>query len=155
MSDEYLPGPASPTPMGVLLRVVEAVEAQLRGSAGPPAQITMRDQYNVTDAGAVGPSSSAAGFSFCRAREGTEPRLADLQRELEILLGEMQKNATEPSHQIALAAIEAGTSAAAAADMPGVFEYLSHAGKWALGIASEIGTTLAAEVITKAIGLQK
>jgi phosphomannomutase len=113
----------------------------------------MRDQYNVNQAGAVGPGSIAHHISFTQTWKESDVDLPALKEELATLRAAMRKEANEPAHDMAVAEIASAEMAAEKGDGPSVLEHLAKAGRWALGIATAIGAALAAEVIKKAIGV--
>jgi hypothetical protein len=113
----------------------------------------MRDQYNVNQAGAVGPKSRAHNNSFMQRTDGSTVDLIALKDELVTLREAMRKGASEPSHDIAVAEIASAQVAAEEGDAPSVLKHLAKAGRWALDVAVAIGAALAAEMIKKAAGI--
>ena len=113
----------------------------------------MRDQYNVNQAGAVGPGSTAHHMSFTQTWKESDVDLPALKKELATLRAAMRNEASEPAHDMAVAEIASAEMAAEKGDGPSVLEHLAKGGRWALGIATAIGAALAAEVIKKAIGV--
>jgi hypothetical protein len=65
----------------------------------------------------------------------------------------MRKEAVDVEHDQAIASVGAAESAAKKQDGSGALQHLKAAGKWALDIATKIGTTVAAKAIQTAIGL--
>lgn len=113
----------------------------------------MRDQYNVNQAGAVGPMSTAENISFTQAWADSAVNLLALKEELGRLRTAMRKEANEPSHDLAVAEIASAELAANTGDGPRALEHLAKAGRWALDIAVAIGAALAAEMIKNAAGI--
>jgi len=113
----------------------------------------MNDQYNVGQAGAVGPGSHAHDMTFNQIWQklGSEIPLAQLPSQLSALRHEMKKAATEPDQDIAVAEVAKAEIAAKAGDGPTVLKALKSAGNWALEIAKKIGVELAAKLIMAAI----
>jgi hypothetical protein len=168
-----------PTELMILLRIVEVLERRMLRedrtipddpTAGHISNIVnnfiassnyvetsggaiMRDQYNVNQAGAVGPGSTAHHISFTQTWKESNVDLPALKEELATLRAAMRKEAIEPAHDMAVAEIASAEMAAEKGDGPSVLEHLAKAGRWALGVAIAIGAALAAEVIKKAIGV--
>ena len=80
------------------------------------------------------------------------PRLAD---ELMQLRKAMQQEATETEHLEATVNVSKAAEAAKQGNGPKALEYLKAAGKWALDTATKIGTDVASDALTKAIGVGK
>ncbi|MFJ2546602.1 hypothetical protein ACIOVF_09075 [Pseudomonas sp. NPDC087612] len=114
------------------------------------------DQYNVIgQAGAVGPNAIATSNTFTQALQQAAcgldlPLLAS---ELSMLRSSMRKQAIEVEHDQSIASIGIAESAAKECDGAKVLENLRTAGNWALDVATEIGTNVAAKAIKKAISL--
>lgn len=119
-------------------------------------ELSMGDQYNVTgQAGAIGPNSKAENniFNQVLQQAASSLDLPVLARELATLRKSMREQATEVEHDQAVASIGAAETAAKQQDGAGVLEHLKSAGKWALDVATTIGTTVAAQAIQNAAGL--
>jgi hypothetical protein len=116
----------------------------------------MGDQYNISgQAGAVGPQSHAHDMTFSQIwnqieKNGDISRLAD---ELRRLREAMEREAADPGHKVAVAAVEAAEHSARQKDGPKTIEFLKTAGKWALSVAEKIGVDLAKEAIKGALGI--
>jgi hypothetical protein len=80
--------------------------------------------------------------------------LSSLADELAALRKTMREKATQPEHDVALGEVASAERAARSNDGATVLERLRSAGKWAFECASEIGVSLVAEVIKKAMGIQ-
>lgn len=76
-----------------------------------------------------------------------------LEKELSSLYLEMKKLTKTDEHDIAIGEIVKAKKAAKEKDKDKIYESLKSAGKWALDIATKIGTPLAVEIIKTAIGL--
>ncbi|MBP1146083.1 hypothetical protein JOE33_003006 [Pseudomonas sp. PvP027] len=119
-------------------------------------EFSMGDQYNITgQAGAVGPSSKAENNIFNQALQqaGATLDFAALAAELEILRKSLRAQATDFDHDQAIVSIGAAESSAMIQDGEGALKHLKSAGKWAFDMATEIGTSVAAQAIQKAMGL--
>lgn len=113
----------------------------------------------VENAGAIiGTEATVSGGNF----QGSGAQLiggadeVDLNRlavELSSLRAELRSRAVEVEQDLAVAGVAEAERAAAEGDQTGVINALRKAGSWALSVATEIGTTLAAAVIQKAIGM--
>jgi hypothetical protein len=114
------------------------------------------DIYNVSgQVGAVGPNSRAENITFTQNWNQLSgsidlPKLAE---ELASLQAAMKEKATEPEQYVALAEISKAAKEAKEGNGSKVMEYLNAAGNWAWETANELGTTIAAEVLKKALGL--
>ena len=117
--------------------------------------ISMGDSYTVGQAGAVGPHASAHHMSFQQTwnQQMGDVDLPALRSELNALRAAMKEKATDPEHDIAVAEVASAEVAAAKGDGPKVLEHLAKAGKWALGVATAIGTAVAGAAIKSAIGV--
>jgi hypothetical protein len=114
------------------------------------------DQYNVSgQVGAVGPNARAANNTFTQVLEqaACDLDLPALAAELATLRNSMRNEATEIEHDQAVASIGAAESSARKQDGAGALGHLKFAGKWALGVATKIGASVAAKAIQTAIGL--
>ena len=80
------------------------------------------------------------------------PKLAD---DLVKLRAAMQQEATDTQHLEATVNVSKAAEAAKKGDGPKSLEYLKAAGKWALETATKIGSSIASDALTKAIGLDK
>lgn len=76
-----------------------------------------------------------------------------LAGELIQLRDELLKRASGPDHYIAIGEVAAAEKAASANDGPTALRHLKTAGKWAFDAATQIGTTLAAEVLKKTLSI--
>ena len=113
------------------------------------------DRYEVGQAGAVGPGSSAHDMQFTQVwnRLSADTNLSALAAELATLRAAMRERATEPGEDLAVAEVSQAQLAASDGDGPRALSHLARAGQWALGIAGAIGTSVAAAAIKSALGL--
>ena len=162
-------GDSAPTRHDVLIQLIQTVGVCLQ-SDGSGEQITQLftfmqsfnqenyvsgDTYNVTQAGAVGPNSTSHSSSF-NVNQVNLPNDIDLNvlmAQLVRLRSAMQTRADSPEQYLALANVGLAEKAAAEDDKQGVVANLAKVGKWALEVATEIGTKVAAAAITHASGL--
>lgn len=118
-------------------------------------QYIMGDQYNIEQAGAVGPNAYAHDMVFNQVMEqiseSTDP--IQLATELDTLRQAMLKEATEAEHSIAVGNIAKAEQAVKSNNLKEAIRYLKAAGKWALDIASKIGVPVAIEVLKRALGI--
>ena len=80
------------------------------------------------------------------------PKLAD---DLVKLRAALQREATEPEHDVAIGNVSMAAKAAKEGNGPKALEYLKAAGKWALDTATKLGVDVESDAITKAIGVGK
>ena len=114
------------------------------------------DHYNVGQAGAVGPGSTAHNFQQIWsnwAAASAEANLSLLAKDLEKLRLEMKREAASPEEDEATGEIAGAQTAAKNGDGGKMLEKLGKAGKWALSVAEKIGAGLAVAALKKAIGL--
>ncbi|MEN3332970.1 MAG: hypothetical protein V7641_2335 [Blastocatellia bacterium] len=115
----------------------------------------MGDKFEISgQVGAVGPNAHAHDMTFNQIWNQLQgsidlPKLAD---ELSRLRQEMKKKAIEPEHDMAVSEIAKAEISAKAGEGSKTLEYLKSAGKWALDIATKIGTSLAVEALKKSLG---
>jgi hypothetical protein len=116
-------------------------------------EITMRDSYKVGQAGAVGPNAHGHDITFNQVWTELQATidLTRLAEELSSLRQEMRKVALEPEQDIAISEIARAEQSAKAGDGSKTVACLKSAGKWALDVATKIGTSLAAEAIKKSM----
>lgn len=117
--------------------------------------ITMGDSYSAQQAGAIGPNATASNMSFQQIwnQSCADLDLARLATELRELRSEMKSRSTEIDHAAAIASVGAAEQAASQADGATVLKHLKQAGRWALEVATKIGTTVAAKALGSAIGV--
>ena len=113
----------------------------------------------VENAGAiVGGAAQISGGNFQgsisqAAAIVAEMDLAKLAAELSILREELQSKGTEVEHYQALTEVATAEKAAREGNRSAVISALGKAGSWVLSAATQIGATLAAEVIKASMGL--
>ncbi|MGI9099449.1 MAG: hypothetical protein ACR2H2_13340 [Solirubrobacteraceae bacterium] len=119
------------------------------------------DQYNVGQAGAVGPRASARDMTFVQGASSVPPMNdpAVLGAELERLRTHLQADADGSEHDAALKIVAQAELKAKDGDGQAAVEQLSalrrlgNAGRWALTATTTIGTTVAAAALKDALGL--
>lgn len=79
--------------------------------------------------------------------------LNELAKDLSRLRSEMRKKASTSEQDMATGKVATAEQCATTGDGAGALQHLKDAGKWALEVATEIGTKLASEALKKAIGL--
>lgn len=115
----------------------------------------MRDSYQGGQVGAMGPCASAENMTFIQnLRQAIgEQSLGDLATELERLRQAMVAESKSADQDAAVAAVAQAEDAAKKGDAKGVLAYLKLGGKWAIEVATKIGTAVAEKAIDKAMGL--
>jgi hypothetical protein len=115
----------------------------------------MRDNFQAGQAGAMGPNAQADSMNFIQMlREGIgESSLANLACELETLRTSMLSESKSVAQDAAVAAIAQAEAAAKRGDAKSVLVLLKSAGKWAMDVATTIGTAVAAKAIEKSLGM--
>jgi len=113
--------------------------------------------YNITHSqvGAVGPNTSVSNSSLSQqvAQYAETIDAKALAADLALLQVELQKRASERDHYAGLVAVSDAAADAKEGKIAGAVSKLAAAGKWALGVATSIGTTVAAGAIKHAMGL--
>jgi hypothetical protein len=79
--------------------------------------------------------------------------LSTLSSELAKLRTALHDRSSTPEQDMVLGQIAAAETAAKEGNGAHVLQYLKMAGRWAFDVASEIGTSVAAEAIKRALGL--
>jgi hypothetical protein len=117
-------------------------------------EVPVRDIYHVGQAGVVGPGAQAKEFTMNQViSEGVN--IQKLAEELARLRAELKKRSTnEAEHDLAIGAVASAELAAKNGDRQSTSAHLARAGKWALDVATSIGTTLASAAIKAAMGIQ-
>lgn len=114
------------------------------------------DKYNIQgQTGTVGPGAHAHDLNINQLwnKYSSEIDLKQLAGDLSNLRDSLIKKADEPEHYRAIAEVSEAEDASQANDGPKALEHLKKAGKWAFSVAENIGTTIAAEALKKAMGL--
>ncbi len=116
-------------------------------------EVRVRDIYNVGQAAAVGPGARADYPTMIQfSIEGADAQ--QLVSELAILRAELKKRSTNAEHDLVIGEVAYAELAVGKGDTPSVRKHLAQAGKWALDVATSIGTTLASAAIKAAMGIQ-
>ena len=104
---------------------------------------------NYGQVGAMGDSASSNDNVFNFASTNSSELVAELQK----LRLEMRKTGTDIEHDEATLEVGKAIEAADKGDEPATLSHLAAAGKWALGVATGIGTALAAAAIRGSLGI--
>lgn len=109
--------------------------------------------HNHGQAGAMGPNSRADGNTFIQqlTEASSSLDLPTLAAELATLRVVLRQQATEVEHDQSVVNVGAAESAAKNSDGPSALKHLKEAGKWALDVATKIGTTVASKAIEEAL----
>jgi hypothetical protein len=111
------------------------------------------DNYTHHGQGSQGPHSTTNVYMNAWNDTQGKVDLQSLSAELEKLRAALKaKPQTTAEEDEEIAAVGGAAKAAREKDGPGTLEKLSKAGNWALKVAKEIGVSVAAEMILKAIG---
>ncbi len=104
----------------------------------------MGDQYNIGQAGAVGPGSHADHSVFQQGERGplADMDLSALAEELALLLGPLKTEAQTPEQDISVGAVAGAEAAARAGNREDTLKHLEAAGNWALDVATKLGTAI-------------
>jgi hypothetical protein len=118
-------------------------------------ELVMRDKYVGKNVGAMGPGATATDVRFYEIWGGAKADLDldELQRELAELRAAMKEQALSADQDVAVAEVAQAERAAGEGDGPTVLARLAAAGKWALDVATKIGTSIAAKAIQQSLGL--
>jgi hypothetical protein len=116
---------------------------------------TVGDTYNIGNAGAVGPNSSANNVAINNVGSGHLPHVDSnvLREQLGQLRAEMLKAAKDGSDYEAIAAVVKAEEAVKKGETSSALASLRTSGKWALDIAIKIGLSVAAKAIEGKIGI--
>jgi hypothetical protein len=120
-------------------------------------ELVMGSHYtNYGQAGAMGDHASATINNFQEAwkQAGANIDLTVLATELGELRKSLRAKADTPENDQAVAAVGEAEGEAKKGNGPAALEKLARAGKWALGIAEEIGVKLAVEALGKSLGVK-
>jgi hypothetical protein len=117
--------------------------------------LIMGDQYNVGQAGAVGPKAHAHDMTFTQmwGQASSSIDLPILASELSRLRSKLKEQATAPEHDVVVGEVALAEAAATKGEGPVVMEHLAKAGKWALEVATKIGVAVATEALRKSLGI--
>lgn len=118
--------------------------------------VTSGDEFNVKQAGAVGPNAQAVNFSQLWNEFATSEDVAEaLAEQLSKLRAEMKRegsSVSSPEADAEMGAIAKAEVAAKKGDGSRVMQALKEAGLWALKTAERLGLALAEEALKKALG---
>ena len=114
-----------------------------------------RDKFETGQAGAVGPGAHAHDMPLQQVWNQFKgsTNLSTLAEELATLRSALRTRSSTADQDIAVGVIAEAERAAKQGDGQTAIASLASAGKWALQVAQEIGTNLAAEVLKKSLGL--
>lgn len=117
--------------------------------------VTMGDQYNVGQAGAVGKGAKAENMTFnqIQMNRQDEVDITELSTELSRLREAMLRNAKIPEHFVEIGTVAEAEAAAKKGNKSKALEALAKVGKWSLDTATTIGTSVAAEAIKISLGM--
>jgi hypothetical protein len=116
----------------------------------------MGDKYIISgQAGVVGKNARSKNNSFQQIHlsSGQPIDLQKLAGELTRLRDHLKKQPLTEDQDLIVADIVQAKKAAEAKDGSKVLTFLKSAGQWGFGVATDIGATLAAEVIKKSMGM--
>ena len=113
------------------------------------------ESYRADQAVAQGPHAHTHDIVFQQWWQRNEGQfdLSALAAELEHLEGEMQKRAKQSDQFRAIAEIQDAAEAAKNETPSKLFKHLSTAGSWALDVAKDIGSSVAAQAIAASVGI--
>jgi len=133
-------------------------EAMQKLQGGPKTivkEIIMGDKNtNYGQAGAVGRNAHVHDVNFTQvwAQKSKDLDLPRLAQELQDLRKQMANKAETAEQYSAISAVASAEEQAKKNQGPGVLEYLSKAGKWALDVATDIGKSVAVEALKSSLG---
>lgn len=118
-------------------------------------ELYMAPKYKITGGqqGAVGDHAKAENFVQVWNNVAEQIDLEKLKAELNQLRTEARSQAKSPNEDIIVSELANAEIAASQDDGPKVLRHLANAGKWALDLATKIGTNVAAAAIKQSIGL--
>jgi hypothetical protein len=113
--------------------------------------IIMGDQhnYNINQAGAVGPNSNASNNTFNQQNVSLPSNFnyEELLEELAILKKTLIANANTPEHFLSIAELTNAEEASKSKNGNKVIQHLTSAGKWVFDFATKVGVSLVGEII--------
>jgi hypothetical protein len=113
----------------------------------------MRDKIDVKQGIGIGGDANVHHFTQMWNESSNKIDLAQLAEQLLTLRRALKKKATTAEHDASIGAIAAAELAVRNGDGSTALQHLAGAGRWTLDVATKIGTTLASELIKKALGL--
>lgn len=117
------------------------------------AEVIMGDKFNISGPVGIAGHAHASTVTQTWNQVGDKLDLPQLAKDLQRLHEVLEREATEPTQKLAIAAVAAAEQSARQEDGPKVIEYLKIAGTWALKIAEEIGVGVATNAIKAALGM--
>lgn len=114
----------------------------------------MSDQYNINQAGAVGPNAQVQNSTFNQVTSGVNGGF-DVQRlaeELTVLRQALSQKAEKPDEFIELGHVAAAEKAAIAGESNKAVHYLKQAGAWVWETATKIGVEVAIQAAKSSLG---
>jgi hypothetical protein len=117
--------------------------------------IYMKDQYSAGQViGGFGKSVSLRDVNVQQLAQDLQssPGFSKLAEELEQLCLVLKQKATTIDHSVVVGEVASASKSAKTGDGASMVEHLRRAGSWALGVAKEIGTSVASEAIRKSCG---
>lgn len=113
------------------------------------------DNYEIGQAGAVGPGSHAHDMTFNQVWDKSSKNidLSELSKELTKLRGELSSKATKPEHYVALGEVAAAEKAANEGDGATTMKHLKKAGEWVWDVATKAGVGIAIAAAKTALGI--
>lgn len=142
--------------LGIKGREHEQLDALTRGHViyvGNGGRVVMGDQYTNTGvAGAMGPGAQVTGGTFTQ-NIGPAIDIKALAAELAALAAAMKAQADTPEKEVAAESVEKAAAAAAKSEEPRALAYLKSAGKFALDIATTVGSKVLESYVKKSLGL--
>ncbi|MEU1439519.1 hypothetical protein ABZ438_36415 [Streptomyces sp. NPDC005786] len=110
-------------------------------------------QNTQSQVGAQGPNAKAEDFTQQADQRQLAADMPELAIELERLKQQLVLAASSSSEYQAVAEIQAARESADEGDEGGVGRHLANAGRWALDVASQIGTSVAEAALRQALGM--
>lgn len=137
---------------GAIVQIGSEITGAIATGRGAQA---MGDTYSAGQVGAQGPHATASHIDFIQLWQTGQSSmdLKVIAEELARLRSQMRLSSSEPSQDVATAAVAQAEIAARQGDGPKMLEWLAKSGKWAFDTASQIGVGLAAAALGKALGL--
>lgn len=110
--------------------------------------------FNDSQVGAAGQGAQSTNSIFTQGNTGGIPSdFSGLTKELDLLREAMKKSGESAEADVAIGEIAGASVAARDGDEEALKSHLARAGKWALGIATSIGASLAVAALKAALGL--
>jgi hypothetical protein len=126
-------------------KIAETILFQISGDT------IVGDKYSARQAGAMGPGATAHHMTFQQLWTNANCDLAAAAEELSRLRAAMRSRASEIGQDEAVAEVARAEAAARKRDGATMMEQLSRVGQWGLKVATDIGASIAADLIVKAM----